>query len=322
MAYTKQASVLAVVISLCAAGVAHADTRLTIGSTSSSSSHYGYFVAVSQIINENVDGVRSSVMETGATIDNLRRIKRNQADMGLVTTNVAYDAYHGEGAFEGNEVPTNVLWVYGPSAQNVVVRADAGLNTISDLEGVKFNPGIVGSGTEATAEAVFDVIGVTPDYVRGSTTDMVNQIKDNRVKGYVKSGNGRMLDASSIDIATMTPVNILGLSDEQADAIRQELPSLGIMNIEENEAGDDYPAYTTWAYGNTVSSRADLDEEVAYNIVKAIVEHQDAQAAAFSVLKDADIPEMTIELATTPLHPGAIRYFEEQGYEVPEHLKP
>ena len=271
MAYTKQASVLAVVISLCAAGVAHADTRLTIGSTSSSSSHYGYFVAVSQIINEHVDDVRSSVMETGATIDNLRRIKRNQADMGLVTTNVAYDAYHGEGAFEGNEVPTNVLWVYGPSAQNVVVRADAGLNTISDLEGVKFNPGIVGSGTEATAEAVFDVIGVTP---------------------------------------------------EQADAIRQELPSLGIMNIEENEAGDGYPAYTTWAYGNTVSSRADLDEEVAYNIVKAIVEHQDAQAAAFSVLKDADIPEMTIELATTPLHPGAIRYFEEQGYEVPEHLKP
>lgn len=322
MSHKKKASVFVALAALCLAGFTHADTRLTIGSTSSSSSHYGYFVTVSQIINESVDDVRSNVMETGATIDNLRRINRNQADMGLVTTNVAYDAYHGEGAFEGREVPTYVLWVYGPSAQNVVVRADANLNTIDELEGVRFNPGIVGSGTEATAEAVFDVLDISPDFVRGSTTDMVNQIKDNRVTGYVKSGNGRQLDASSIDISTMTPINILGLSDEQAEEIRQELPSLGIMNIEEGEAGDGYPAYTTWAYGNTVSARTDLDEDVAYDIVKAIVENQERQVSAFPTLREADIPAMTIELSTTPIHPGAIRYFEEQGYEVPDRLKP
>ena len=66
-----------------AAAATHADERLLIGSTSSSSSHYSYFVAVNQIINNQVEGISSSVAETGATVDNLRRLGRNQIDMGL-----------------------------------------------------------------------------------------------------------------------------------------------------------------------------------------------------------------------------------------------
>ncbi|MGO2056570.1 MAG: TAXI family TRAP transporter solute-binding subunit, partial [Halomonadaceae bacterium] len=81
------------------AAAAHADERLLIGSTSSSSSHYSYFVAVNQIINNQVEGISSSVAETGATVDNLRRLGRDQIDMGLVTTNTGYHAYAGEEDF-------------------------------------------------------------------------------------------------------------------------------------------------------------------------------------------------------------------------------
>jgi len=91
------------------AGAAHAEEQLLIGSTSTSSSQYGYFVAVGQIINQEVDGVRSSVVETGATVDNLRRILRDQVDMGLVTTNVGYHAYAGEGEFADRPVDNRLL---------------------------------------------------------------------------------------------------------------------------------------------------------------------------------------------------------------------
>jgi len=39
--------------------------KLAIGTTSASSSHYGYFVAVSKLINEKVEGVEANVVETG-----------------------------------------------------------------------------------------------------------------------------------------------------------------------------------------------------------------------------------------------------------------
>src|SRR3546814_4363345 len=72
---------------------AAAKDKLLIGASSASSSQYGYFVALSQLINSHVQNVDSSVVETGATVDNLRRIERKQIDLGLVTTNVGYRAY-------------------------------------------------------------------------------------------------------------------------------------------------------------------------------------------------------------------------------------
>ena len=67
------AGALALGLSLPAA----AQEKLLIGSTSASSSHYGYFVAVAKLVNEKADGLEASVVETGATLDNLRRIQRN-----------------------------------------------------------------------------------------------------------------------------------------------------------------------------------------------------------------------------------------------------
>lgn len=298
------------------------DERIAIGSTSSSSSHYAYFVAVSQLINNNIEEIQADVVETGATIDNLKRLQRDQVDIGLVTTNVAYDVHNGLGDFEGRAYHPPMLWVYASAPQNVVVREDAGIESLEDLGGLEFNPGITGSATEATTEAVFELLDIEPDWARGSTGDIVNQIKDDRIVGYVKSGSGKQLDASSMDIATSTPISLIGLNEDQADILREDFPNLAVLDIAEGEAGEGYPAYTTWAFGVGAVSTPDLSEEAAYEIVKTVVEDDSEQAAAFSGLKGSQIPEMTMELATTPLHPGAIRYYEEIGVEVPDRLRP
>ena len=306
---------------LTAASAVQANERLLIGSTSSSSSHYGYFVAVNQIINSQVDGVSASVAETGATVDNLRRLGRNQIDMGLVTTNTGYHAYAGLEDFDGRPVDSRLLWVYTVAPQNVVMREDAGVTTLEELEGVRFNPGITGSATEKTTEAVMRTLGISPDYVRGSTSDIVDAMKDGRVMGSAKSGVGDRLDGSSMDIATFTPISVLSLSDEQAETLRTEMPDVAIVDIPDG-AGDGIPAYTTWAFGVAVHAHPDLDEETAYQIVKAVMENPEPQANAFSAVRDADFAGMTLEVGTVPLHAGAARYFEEQGHEIPDALKP
>lgn len=311
---------LAASLAVVAASV-QAEERLLIGSTSSSSSHYSYFVALNQIINDNLEDVSSSVTETGATVDNLKRMSRGQIDLGLVTTNTGYQAAEGLGDFEGRPVESQLLWVYTMAPQNVVVREDSGVDSLEALEGVRFNPGITGSATESTTEAVMKVLGVTPDYVRGSTGDVVDSIKDDRIAGYVKSGVGEKLDGSTMDIATSTPIRMLSLSDEQADTLSEEMQDIAVVDIPEG-AGDGIPAYTTWAFGVAVHATPELDEEVAYQIVKAAMENQEVQANAFSAIEDADLTDMTMKVGTVALHPGAARYFEEQGVEIPDALQP
>ncbi|MGF1621423.1 MAG: TAXI family TRAP transporter solute-binding subunit [Rhodomicrobiaceae bacterium] len=304
-----------------AAGTGQAQEKLLIGSTSASSSHYGYFVAVSQVINEKAEGIETSVVETGATVDNLRRLDRNQVDLGLVTTNTGFQAYKGTADYEGKPVDTRLLWVYVAAPQNVIVRTDSDVTKLEDLAGKPFNPGLRGSATEKTTEAVFKLLGIEIDAVRGSTTDVVDAIKDNRAIGYVKSGAGNRLDGSTMDIATFSKLNVLSLTAEQADKIRQGLPEIGIVDVPEG-AGEGIPAYTTWSFGVATHARPDLDEETAYKITKAVMEDTTVQANAMAELKGADLAETTLKYGSVPLHAGAAKYFREKGYDIPEHLQP
>lgn len=306
---------------LLAGPLAAQDKDLLIGSTSASSSHYGYFVAVGQLINDNAEGLRASVVETGATMDNIRRMSRNQVDLGLLTTNVAQHAAAGTNAFDGNAQDLTLLWVYTGAPQNVVMRADSGVEDLAGLDGVRFNPGIKGSATEATTEAVFKTLGLSADYVRGSTTDIVGMIKDNRVAGYVKSGSGNKLDGSTMDIATSVDIRILGLTPDQADKLKSDMPDISVVDIPAG-AADGVPAYTTWSFGVGVGAPSSMDEDTAYKIVKAVMEDKTAQANAMASLKGANLADMTLQFGTIPLHPGAARWFEEQGIELPAKLKP
>ena len=300
-------------------GTSMAAQKMLIGSTSASSSHYGYFVAVSQVINEKVPGVETSVVETGATVDNLRRFARKQIDIGLVTTNVLSQAYYGKKDFKGRPVQSKLLWVYVIAPQNAIVRKDSGIADLMELSGKRFNPGLKGSATEKTTEAVFEVLGIQPDYVRGSTTDIVTAVKDNHIKGYVKSGAGMKIDASSRDISTFTPISILSLNPEQAKSIQDALPELSIVDVPAG-AGPDIGNYTTWGFAVACGAGLELDEDTAYKIVKAICEDKSVQASAMASVKGADFVEMTLKYATSPLHPGAIKYFREIGVSIPDKL--
>ncbi len=293
--------------------------KMLIGSTSASSSHYGYFVAVSQVINEKVPGLDTSVVETGATVDNLRRFARKQIDLGLVTTNVLSQAYFGKQDFKDHPVKSKLLWVYVIAPQNAIVRKDAGITDFAGLNGQRYNPGLKGSATEKTTEAVFEVLGIKPDYVRGSTTDIVTAVKDNHIKGYVKSGAGLKIDASSRDISTFTPIDILSLSKEQAGQIQSELPEVSIVDVPAG-AGPQIGNYTTWGFAVACSASLELDEATAYSIVKAICEDKTVQASAMASVKGADFVEMTLKYATSPLHPGTVKYFQEIGASIPDRL--
>ena len=319
--YIKQLAVAVCVSALALShGAANAQgKKLLIGTTSSSSSHYGYFVAVSQLINKNVKGIDTSVVETGATMDNLRRLERRQVDLGLVTTNVIHHANAATGDFAGKPVASRLLWIYSIAPQNAVVRKDAAVKTLAELQGKKFNTGLKGSATEKTSDAVFALLGIKPDVLRGSTGEVVDAVKDNRAVGYVKSGAGIKLDASTREIATFTPISVLGLDAAQKAKIADAMPELSIVDVPA-DAPTGIPAYSTWGFGVGAAAGAEMDEQTAYAIVKAVSEDKEVQGAAFGEVAGVDIAEMTLKYAASPLHPGAVRYFRERGLQIPARL--
>jgi TRAP transporter TAXI family solute receptor len=313
----------AALAALCAvAAPAAAQERLALGATNAQSSHYAYFAALAKVINDAYpDTYQASVVETGATVDNLRRMARGQLDLGLITTSALYHANQGIKTFEDGPIDSLLLWAYSLAPQNVIVRRDSGVTGFDGLEGARFGPGQRGSSTEATSQDVMGVFGLAPDWVRGSNGELAAAIKDDRAIGFIKSAVGTEFDALTTDIATFTPVQVLGLSDAQVDMIQAELPELSIVDMPGGEMENSGP-YKTWGFMIGVSARPDLDEQTAYDIVRAVMEDEVEQVTAFPVLDGVDLAEQTLAYATSPLHPGAIRWFEENGYEVPDRLRP
>lgn len=296
--------------------------RLALGATNAQSSHYAYFASLAKVINEAYpDKYQASVVETGATVDNLRRMARGQLDVGLITTSALYHANEGIKTFEDGAIDSPLLWAYALAPQNVIVRQDSGVTSFEALAGVRFGPGQRGSSTEATSQDVMGLFGLEPDWVRGSNGELAAAIKDDRAIGFIKSAVGTSFDALTTDITTFTPVQVLGLSDDQVAQIQSELPELSIVDMPGGEMENSGP-YRTWGFMIGVSAKPDMDEETAYDIVRAVMEDDVEQVTAFPSIEGVNLAEQTLAYATSPLHPGAIRWFEEAGYEVPDRLRP
>lgn len=311
-------ALLAAVTSV-AGQVALAQEQLSIGSTAATSPFYGYFVSVANIINDKVEGAQASVVESGASIENLKRIGRGQMDMGLITTNSLADAYNGIGAFEDAPVKSKLLWVYFTAPQMTFVSADSDITTLEQLEGTKFHTGMRGSSTEATTDAVLKSLGITVEPFRSGGPDADDAFKDGRIVGLTSSSMGPKLSASQIDLNSSVGLKPINLTDEQVAMVRKNHPQLSIVDIPAG-AGDGLPAFTTWAFALGTSAGADMSEETAYQIVKAVMENRQPQTNAMKSTGTVDFAEATLKYATSPLHPGAIRYLREIGMDVPENL--
>ena len=319
MKIALRSTLAALAVAALATG-AQAQTRLAFGASNAQSAHYAYFAALASIVNKAYPDWSASVVETGATVDNLNRMARGQIDIGLVTTSALYHANEGIKTFDGRPIESKLLWAYNLAPQNVMVRQDSGVTDIAQLEGKRMGAGQRGSSTEATSEEVMALFGIQPEWVRGTNSELANAIKDERAIGFIKSSVGTRFDALMTDIATFTPIRVLGISDEQRAMLQENLPELSIVDMPGGEMEGTGP-FQTWGFMIAVSARPDMDEETAYRIVKAVMEDIPTQAAAFPEAGNADLIDLTLAYGTTPLHPGAIRYFEEIGRTVPDRLK-
>lgn len=313
-------------VSLAASGAARgADQpkRLTIGATNPQISHYAYFAAVSKLINQKIDGYTSNVIETGATIDNLNRMQRGQIDLGLITSNSLHEAYYGKGKFSDKPVKSGLLWLYSEAPQLIVVTRESGIDSIEGLNGKPMGPGPRGSSTEQTSVAAMKLLSIEPKWVRGSMPELTNAIKDARSLGVIHTAVKASYQPVVMEVHATRPLRVLGLTDAQVEKIAKGLPEISILEVPANKTdlGTAAPV-KTWAFLVGVSAAPNLAEDDAYRIVKAVMEDKVEQKAAFAGLVAEGLIEATLKNARSPLHPGAIRYYEERGYTIPARLRP
>lgn len=281
------------------------EITLTQGGVPASSSVFAYFVAQSRHL-EDYDGAMTvNVRETTSGSENLGLITEDAIDYGVGTP---------AQVVESGRDDLRMLMVYYQSADFYIVRKDTGITGFGDLEGRKFAPGLSGAGSTDRVNAILDALEIQPDKFEGSLEDIVNAMKDRRIEGYSKSGNGLRADATMLDVASAVDVDLIGFTPEEVATLKEKMPDLQFVEAPADVLPGTKP-HTTTRNIAIYFTDTDMSDEVAYRLTKALWNTIEAasDAANFDPTRGHTYEGTIAVMNQVPLHPGAERFYKEVG---------
>jgi TRAP transporter TAXI family solute receptor len=277
---------------------------------------------LAKITNKKSDLIAAKAVTSGASVANCKAIDKGEAQVAIAQNDVTWYAWEGKFQFEGH--PVKVLRAIGtlyPEPVQIVVRADSDIKTIYDLKGKKVVVGAAGSGVAATAERVLKAAGIWDEIEPVYQT--FEEAAQSLVLGQVDAEFTVIAyPAPAINqIAVKVPVRIINVPDEVVQKLHdQGYPFYVKVVIPKGTYnGMDEDAQTI-AVKATLVVHKDLPDEVVYELTKILYENIDDLAKAHQVAKQIKMDE-AFEGLMVPLHPGAIKYYEEHGITVPDKYK-
>ncbi len=275
--------------------------------------YYPMGVALSKIFGEKIPGSRPSVQATKASVENLTLLQQGKGEIAFTLGDSLAFAWAGneEAGFKSKLGKLRGLAAIYPNYIQVVASKDSGIRTLADLRGKRLSVGAPKSGTELNARAILQAAGISysdlgkVEYL--PFAESVELMKNRQLDATLQSAG---LGVASIrDLAASVDIVAVEIPPEVVDKVGQPYVKATIPANTYNGQTTDVP---TAAVVNYLVTRSDLSDDLVYGMTKAIFENLPEIAAAHSAGKG-----ITLKGALTgmpvPLHPGAERYFKEQG---------
>lgn len=313
MSYSLKSLALAVAgVGVLAASTASAQ-NLTFMTGPAGGTWYPLGGAMKGIFEDNIDGVSVNI-RPGAGLINIRGVAEGRADLGMGNVISTVDGINGQPPFE-NEIEglCNLAALYQQYAQGVSVNSD--VRTYEDLAGRNFATLPRGNTTEVAAQMLLEAAGLSYDDLGNvnfaSLTDQVNMAKDGQVAAIFNVTS--IPSGSMLDLANSRRTYFLPVSDGQFDLLRErnagwvrtEIPANSYPNQPEAVPLAGFPMHV-------IVHCDDMPEELGYQLAKVLAENVQDLGSVHRGLAEFTVEDMAIDVGV-PLHPGAERYYREQG---------
>lgn len=318
---------VAMIIGIITVGCSNSNTTSDSGLTNggdfvfatggTSGTYYPLGAAIATISNEyNAEkGFNITVNSTGASKENIALVSKDEAEFAIVQNDVLDYAYTGTELFDEKvEGFYTVASIY-PEVVQVVAAADSGINSISDLKGKKVSIGDAGSGVEANALQILAAYGLSVDDIqvnRLSFKESGNSFKDGVIDAFFVTAG--IPNTAIAELAVTRELKLINIDGQEAENLIKEYPFYSSIVVPKEIYGTKEDT-TTVGVRAIIICRDDMNEEEVYLFVKSIYENLDKLSASHAKGKEFKIEEANLGV-TVPLHPGAVKYFEEKGLDI------
>ncbi|WP_375176558.1 TAXI family TRAP transporter solute-binding subunit [Marinobacter mobilis] len=324
MALRKNFSALAIAaaVGLGAASttVSAAEQRfVTIGTGGVTGVYYPAGGAICRLVNmdRKEHGIRCSVESTGGSVYNLNAIRQGELDLAVAQSDWQYHAFNGTNGFaeDGPNEDLRAVFSLHPEPFTVVAAKGSNINSFEDLEGKRVSVGNPGSGQRATAEVLMEAMGWGLDKfslaAELKAAEQSQALCDGNIDAFfytVGHPSGAIKEAT-----TSCDSVLVSVDNEATQQLVSDHPYYRVATIPGGMYRGNDEDVTTFGVAATFVTSASVDDDVVYEIVKAVFENFDSFKRlhpAFGVLEKED---MVADALSAPLHPGALRYYKEVG---------
>ncbi|MEO9527412.1 TAXI family TRAP transporter solute-binding subunit [Roseibium sp.] len=298
---------------------AQAETRITYKSAKSTSSYYQMGVQIAEAVKAGSDGgIIVTVEESQGSVQNVMEARVRGGDYVFTTPPVLVAlAQGGKAMFEGKGDPKfdeiRALFPIPSLTMHFVMSAKSGVTDFADLEGktLLLGKGSFGANEGAKYLKLFDLDGKV-DLAEVELSNAVAALKNGQIDGFVTAGSWPAPNV--IEAAASSDVQVLSLNDDQiAQTKRAKLviPAGTYAGQEEDIVTTSLPvaAFTTTA----------MDDDTAYALTKTFWDEKAAMGADAPWWNGVD--EALMANITGKLHPGAVRYYTEAGFDLTDAQK-
>ncbi|GGF51100.1 hypothetical protein SAMN05216376_102452 [Mameliella alba] len=296
---------------------------VTVASGAQGSLAYNTGQAVAKVANE-----AGIIARTQPLVGYLPLINSGEVDFGFSNGVEAEYAYTGTGNYDRAHPNMRLVGTMFPLTTSIMAPCDLGLTSVADL---KEQAGDLRIASEYTSSTII------PFYIAGGLANAglgyddfqqvpvasfvagINALGDELVDVALVSLNSGAGQQAAVKLQDRGGLCYISLDNSEAGqaAFKEFLPAGNIVTLPQNDKINglqDYGA-NLMAIPWVLLTNGDVDDDLVYEMTKAVVEGKEALKASFGAFARADAATMA-PASKVPYHPGALKYFEEAGIAV------
>ncbi len=331
--FKRSATAVVATLSLALLNPAAAeDQRYVLATATTGGTYYPVGVALSTLTKVKLEPQYKfslSAISSAGSGENVKLLRENQAQFGILM------GLYGSWAWEGSDRlaqagpqqhlrSVTMLW---PNVEHFLVRSEyrksGDLSDLKQLKEGQFSIGKRNSGTEGANRYILSQLGMNPESTFGVSYlgygASADALQNNTIQGMNTSAGVPVSAVTRAAAALADQASLLNITDQQLEQINQKYPLWSRYLIPAGTYPGQDKAVQTAAQPNFLVVRDDVSEEHVYQLTKAIYEN-------LSFLQNIHKATQSMALANAiaglpvPLHPGAARYYREQGISIPARL--
>lgn len=290
--------------------------RLSIGTADTGGVYYIYGGGIAKIISANIPNTQATAEVTPGAVDNVKMLQNKSIDLAFTKSDIAADATKGIGPFASTgKVQVRIIAATHADIAHVVVGVTSGIDKLEDMKGKRISTSAPGSGHELVAMRLLEAAEVSIKDIkreRVSLSESVNAFKDRKIDGFFFATGlpaASMLDLSATPGISFKILDVQSylkkIAEKHGPVYIDTVIPKGTYSKLENDV-------KTIAVPVVFVTTEDMDAKLVYEITKTMFEKK---AELVAVHKEANKLNLksAIAVSSVPYHPGAIKYYKEQG---------